>query len=402
MEALLTYGSSSDSEDDTGEHSTAESSHSEIKGQTLTRQHQLKAGGRGYISKRKRGAALDHTSDAESVTLDDLKNVQEYLSSKEGGVKRMKKGNWASKTCIDVFRDHSKPVLALQWHPFDSRLLLSASLDGTVRLWDATRQRRCIATYSGLHCGAVWDVVWITGNSIVSGGFDNSAKFSDIETGRTMLAMDHKGIVTTIKVHPGDKNLVFTGDSDANIQSWDLRSGERVSQYVGAGGKILDIEFYSCEQFVATSDIVRRNAASQALAVWDITSTVVLSNQVYLEPYTCPCLRKHPYESTFMAQSNGNYVVIFSSNKPYKLNKYKRFEGHSVEGYSVGFDVSPDGSMLCSASANGQVYFYDYFSGKILRRICLSQSPSLSVAWHPALPSTVSVSDWSGLLYILQ
>jgi len=49
----------------------------------------------------------------------------------------------------------------------------------------------------------------------------------------------------------------------------------------------------------------------------------VMSNQVYQEVYTCPSLRVHPDGSHFIAQSTGNYIVVFSSEAPYKLNKHK-------------------------------------------------------------------------------
>ena len=48
------------------------------------------------------------------------------------------------------------------------------------------------------------------------------------------------------------------------------------------------------------------------------------------EAFTCTCLKVHPHESHFMAQSNGDYIALFSTRKPYKLNKFKRYEGHKV------------------------------------------------------------------------
>jgi len=32
----------------------------------------------------------------------------------------------------------------------------------------------------------------------------------------------------------------------------------------------------------------------------------------------------------FVAQTNGNYVALFSSQRPYRINKKKRYEGHKV------------------------------------------------------------------------
>ncbi|XP_066025794.1 uncharacterized protein [Pocillopora verrucosa] len=64
--------------------------------------------------------------------------------------------------------------------------------------------------------------------------------------------------------------------------------------------------------------------------VWDFRSTAVLSNQIYQEAFTCTCLKVHPYDSHFVAQSNGDYIALFSTRKPYKPNKFERYEGHKV------------------------------------------------------------------------
>ncbi|CAM6118067.1 unnamed protein product [Calypogeia fissa] len=61
-----------------------------------------------------------------------------------------------------------------------------------------------------------------------------------------------------------------------------------------------------------------------------MTHRVALSNQVYIEAYTCPYVRYHPFEQTFIAQSNANLIAIFSAKSPFKMDKYKRYEGHQV------------------------------------------------------------------------
>jgi len=55
----------------------------------------------------------------------------------------------------------------------------------------------------------------------------------------------------------------------------------------------------------------------------------MLLNKVYAEAYACPCVRLHPFDSIFFTQSNGNYVAIFTSTPPYRLNKYKRYMSQS-------------------------------------------------------------------------
>lgn len=48
------------------------------------------------------------------------------------------------------------------------------------------------------------------------------------------------------------------------------------------------------------------------------------------ERYTCPSLALHPLEESFVAQTNGNYMAVFASQQPYRMNKRRRYEGHKV------------------------------------------------------------------------
>lgn len=50
------------------------------------------------------------------------------------------------------------------------------------------------------------------------------------------------------------------------------------------------------------------------------------------ERYTCPSLALHPQQDSFVAQSNGNYMALFSAQRPYRMNKRRRYEGHKVSG----------------------------------------------------------------------
>lgn len=75
-----------------------------------------------------------------------------------------------------------------------------------------------------------------------------------------------------------------------------------------------------------------------------------------------------------------------------------------MSGYSVGCDISPDGRLIVSGSADSQVLFYDYRHARILHSF---PSPDLGdavldVAWHPVLFSTVAASTWNGHVTVWQ
>lgn len=358
----------------------------------------------GYVSRRKAKSARLEQQEPSNMLSTFSGDISSYLSpTKELDNKPRHSECVIPETPFVTFSQHTKAVLGLNWHPYDDRLLLSSSLDGTVRLWDALWQKRCIATYTTHDSVAMKRAIWVGGAKVICAGYNNCAFHMDVESGRILSRLKHNGYVTAVAVHPEDSNSLVTGNSKSEIHKWDLRCCKEVSSCKGAGGQILDILFLNGgDQFVSSSDIERRSSYGQAINVWDYTSGVVLATQVYFEPYSCPFLRLHPTEGVFLAQSNANYLIVFSSIKPYKLNKFKRFEGHSLDGYNVGFDVSNDGSIVCSASANGAAIFYDYSSTRTLKSLQLASCSTMGIQWHPRLPSVVAVSTWNGHIFCLK
>lgn len=123
-------------------------------------------------------------------------------------------------------------------------------------------------------------------------------------------------------------------------------------------------------------------------------------SQVYTEAYTCPCIRYHPHNATFIAQSNGNYIAIFSSRAPFKLDRYKRYANHSVSGFPIKCNFSQDGNEIVSGSADGYIYFYNHKSSQLLRKIKAFQEPCVDVVFHPQIPNVIASCSWNGEISI--
>ena len=60
-----------------------------------------------------------------------------------------------------------------------------------------------------------------------------------------------------------------------------------------------------------------------------------------------------------------------------------------MSGYHIGCDFSPDGSIIASGSADGQIYFYDHHTSHMVRTLQAHSMPCMDVAFHPTLPNCV-------------
>ncbi|KZV14712.1 WD repeat-containing protein 25 [Dorcoceras hygrometricum] len=131
-------------------------------------------------------------------------------------------------------------------------------------------------------------------------------------------------------------------------------------------------------------------------------SIYICTFQVYTEAYTCPSIRCHPFEPYFIAQSNGNYIAIFSTQPPFKLDKYKRYESHGVYGFPIKCNFSSDGGVVASGSSDGFMYFYKSNTSKLLKKIKAYEQACLDVVFHPTMPNAVASCSWNGDVSVFQ
>ncbi|NWX11562.1 WDR25 protein, partial [Aegotheles bennettii] len=173
--------------------------------------------------------------------------------------------------------------------------------------------------------------------------------------------------------------------------------------YKAAVQQTLDILFLSeGREFLTSTDAVSRDSADRTIIAWDFQSAAKISNQIFHERYTCPSLTLHPKESVFVAQTNGNYMALFSAQRPYRINKKKRYEGHKVEGFAVGCEFSPDGTLLVTGSSDGKVFFYNYHTARIIRTLSAHKEACVRTIFHPVLPSLLTTCSWAGEIRIWQ
>ncbi|XP_022361275.1 WD repeat-containing protein 25 isoform X1 [Enhydra lutris kenyoni] len=296
-------------------------------------------------------------------------------------------------------RSHRGPVNSIQWCPVfaKSHMLLSASMDKTFKVWNAVDSGRCLQTYS-LHSEAVRAARWSPcGQRILSGGFDFALHLTDLETGTQVFSGQSDFRITTLKFHPKDHSLFVCGGFHPEVKAWDIRTGKVVRSYKATIQQTLDILFLQeGSEFLSSTDASSRDSADRTIIAWDFRSSAKISNQIFHERYTCPSLALHPREPVFLAQTNGNYLALFSAVWPYRMSRRRRYEGHKVEGYSVGCECSPDGDLLVTGSADGRVLLYSFRTASRARTLPGHTEACVGATFHPVLPSVLATCSWEG------
>jgi pre-mRNA-processing factor 17 len=85
----------------------------------------------------------------------------------------------------------------------------------------------------------------------------------------------------------------------------------------------------------------------------------------------------------FACQSLDNQILVYSAEGSFKQAKKKRFTGHTIAGYACNIGFSPDGRYISSGTGNGDVVFWDWKSGKIVKRLRGHTQVVIDHVWLP-------------------
>eukprot|EP00118_Oscarella_pearsei_P008226 m.41624 g.41624 ORF g.41624 m.41624 type:complete len:358 (+) comp33208_c0_seq2:950-2023(+) len=164
---------------------------------------------------------------------------------------------------------HGGPVYSTSFSP-DRFLLLSASEDGTARLWNLHTYSNLVA-YRG-HNSPVWDVDFSpSGYYFATASRDRTARLWATDNHQPLRVFSgHLSDVECVKFHPNG-NYLATGSSDRSCQLWDLVSGNSVRVFTGHKGIITSLEFSVDGRFLVSG------GTDQCVYVWDIATGALVA-----------------------------------------------------------------------------------------------------------------------------
>ncbi|ORY87851.1 WD40-repeat-containing domain protein [Protomyces lactucae-debilis] len=299
------------------------------------------------------------------------------------------------KRNIHSWTVHKKSVTALRFFPKSGHLLLSASSDSKVMLFDCHHERSLLREYSG-HFKAVRDVCFnADGTRFLSAGYDAQMKLWDTETGQCISKFTTGKLPYVVKINPDkDKQHEFlAGMSDKKIVQFDMKSGEIVQEYTHHLGPVNTVTFIDeNRRFVTTSD-------DKSLRAWEYGIPVPIKYIAEPEMHSMPAVAVHPSQKYFACQSLDNSVVVYSAIDKIKQQRRKIFRGHGCAGHAIEIAFSPDGKYLSSGDAGGYACFWDWKTCKLLSKFAAHKGPLTQIAWHPQETSKVATGGNDGVIH---
>jgi pre-mRNA-processing factor 17 len=300
------------------------------------------------------------------------------------------------KKCIKKLTGHTKGVQALQYFPGTGHLLLSASMDGKCKIWDAnSSEMPVLRTYAGHTEGVRAIQLNNTGSHFLSSSFDRVIRHWDLETGKAAGTFSNRKMAYDVKYYPRDNNIFIAACSDNRLYQWDIRTGQVCQEYNHHLQACNTVTFFDeGRKFVSTSD-------DKKLLVWEFDIPVPIKYIADPGMHCVPSVTVHPSGAFFAGQSMDNKIVVYSCGEKVRQMHKKTFSGHNNSGYACQIGFSPNGKFLVSGDGHGQVHFWDWKTTKCYRKFHAHDSgPCMAAVWHPLFPARVATCGWDGLIKI--
>lgn len=265
----------------------------------------------------------------------------------------------------------------------DGKLLVSASGDGSVRVWDDQMRQEPMILQG--HKGSVnWVTLEQKENDLVSGGQDRKVIVWDLATRQPRLVFDqHDGALSCVALHPTKPwvaSATFDGKVPGEVLVWDRRTAKVNARLPGHERSITCLTYSPDGTLLVSAShdrtVIVRNAAS---------GEVRLRFAEHALPVACVAFSP---DGQWLASASGplqsnipgdDEILVWSAHTG---RVRRRFSGHDQRTVTLAF--APDGQRLASAGWDRMIRIWDLNAGQQLLALEGHTDAVMSLAFTPA------------------
>ncbi|MHA2246987.1 MAG: WD40 domain-containing protein [Candidatus Hodarchaeales archaeon] len=280
--------------------------------------------------------------------------------------------------------EHTNDITSIDFSP-DGTLLVSGSLDRSIKLWDLVDGADVISLPA--HLNEVKSLAFSrNGTFLASSSYDTTIKIWDVENNYSQMnILDYPNQLSSIAFHP-NSSLIAAGSTDSNMILWNLNSNQ-TRIFSGHDSGINSLFFSNDGLKIVTG------SSDKTIKIWNLSTGNIIHN-----------LSGHTYSVFSVALSNDDTILASASlNEAIKL--WNVTTGNELD---VNFDYSdrvqslsfsPSGKLLATGSSFGEIRIWNVSTGLPISIILGHKEAILSVTFsHNG--ELLASSDSDGIIRI--
>ncbi|MBW4524765.1 MAG: caspase family protein [Phormidium tanganyikae FI6-MK23] len=309
---------------------------------------------------------------------------------------------------LQTLSGHRDWVTDVQFSP-NQRSLVSSSRDGTVKLWQLDQMKEA-QTFRG-HKGWVNRVNFgQSDRQILSGGEDGTVKFWQVGQSDALKSFEvHQARVNSVMMAPNGRSFLTSGDKVVKL--WTL-NGKEIAAFEGHREQVNTASYSPDGRRIATGSI------DKTIRLWNLEGVLLETIQGHTAAVmhlsfspagtqllsasadktariwqVNPQARSSTGLSTMSANSDGSVIAIAAPDNTIQLQHNKDFlslKGHTAPITQI--QISPDNSLLISASTDKTIRLWNIETGELIRTIAGHNDRVTALSFNPDRQSFASAS----------
>ncbi len=232
---------------------------------------------------------------------------------------------------LTTIKAHTGLVEHVEFSPVDNDVLLTASHDGTARLWDLDG---VLTTTLRQEYSPTFAVFSPDNVHLVTGGGDAAVHLWNVVTGRELARLDTHTIAQTAAFSP-DGTRIAAASLEGQVLIWDVASRHEVTQFRSRAG-VLHIQFSPDGALLSSASM------GGTAQLWDAARGAELA-----------VIKTNWKLQQIVFSRDGSIILAATGDNPARLLKpdgteLKVLSGH--QGRISAADFSPDGQLVATAS----------------------------------------------------
>jgi len=228
----------------------------------------------------------------------------------------------------------------------DGSTILTASLDGTARIWDAQTGTE-ITRFEG-HDGRVTSAVYAPdGATILTAGDDGTARIWDAQTSTEVTRFKGHGGRAMSAVYAPDGTAVLTADDDGTAHIWDVRTGAEIARFEGHGCGFVSAVYAPDGTAILTAGL------DGTARIWDVRTGTETARFEGHGAWVSSAIYA-PDGATVLTAGHDGIARIWDVRTGFEVARFKGHRGRITNAF-----YAPDGTAVLTVGNDGRARIWD-------------------------------------------